>query len=86
MGINPGSAGMSKSNAGARHKKARPEPSSPAYVDRRFAADYLGLAEQTLNNDQVTGKLNVPFYRFGRAVRYRLDELEAWAAARRVER
>ena len=75
---------MSKLKAEARSK--REEGLSVFYVDRKFAATYLGLAEQTLNNDQVTGKLGVPFYRFGRAVRYRLDELDAWAAARRVER
>lgn len=62
------------------------EPTSFTYVTRRSAASYLGLAEQTLNNDQVTGKLAIPFYRFGRAIRYRLDELDEWAAARKVER
>ena len=34
---------------------------------------------------EVTGKLAIPFYRFGRAIRYRLDELDRWAAARKVE-
>jgi hypothetical protein len=75
---------MSRSNAGARHKKGL--PTTFTYVTRRSAASYLGLAEQTLNNDQVTGKLAIPFYRFGRAIRYRLDELDDSAAARKVER
>ena len=66
--------------------QSEPEFRGGRYVTRRSAASYLGLAEQTLNNDQVTGKLAIPFYRFGRAIRYRLDELDEWAAARKVER
>ena len=65
--------------------QSKPEFRGGQYVSRKVAAIYLGLAEQTLNNDQVTGKLAIPFYRFGRAIRYRLDELDRWAAARKVE-
>jgi hypothetical protein len=74
---------MSRSKVGARHKRS--QPVGGTFVNRKDAAAYLGLAEQTLNNDQVTSKLGVPFYRFGRAIRYRLDELDAWATARKVE-
>ncbi|ODT80978.1 MAG: hypothetical protein ABS76_14420 [Pelagibacterium sp. SCN 64-44] len=46
------------------------------------AAEYLGLAQNTLRVRRVTG-INTPiFCRLGRSVRYRLSDLEAFVATR----
>ena len=55
-------------------------------VERMFlttveAARYLGLSPHTLKRYRVTGDGPV-FHRFGGLVRYRRDDLDAWAAAR----
>ena len=53
------------------------------YLSTREAACYLGLSVRTLNRYRVSGDGPV-FHRFGgRAVRYRRDDLDDWAAARR---
>ena len=68
------------------------EPEGPAgrgmdqrYVDTREAAKRLGLAPGTLARYRVTGE-GPWFYRLGRCVRYRGDDLEEWAAGRRGRR
>ena len=52
------------------------------YLSTREAAHYLGLAPRTLNRYRVSGDGPV-FHRFGGRVRYRREDLDAWAAARR---
>ena len=53
------------------------------YFSTREAAHYLGLSVRTLNRYRVSGDGPV-FHRFGgRVVRYRRDDLDGWAAARR---
>ncbi len=52
-------------------------------VDTKAAADHLGLAVVTLERARVVGD-GPAFCRFGRAVRYRLCDLDEWASARRV--
>ena len=52
------------------------------YLPTREAAHYLGLSARTLNRYRVSGDGPV-FHRFGGRVRYRRDDLDAWAAARR---
>lgn len=65
----------------------RPE-SRPSFAEERMtrqeAAGYLGLSFSTLENDVVTGRLGVPFYRVGRKPLYRRSDLDAWLEARRV--
>ena len=56
-----------------------------AYVDTREAADRLGLSPRTLDRYRGTGAGPV-FHRLGGCVRYRLEELEAWAAGRQGPR
>ena len=53
-----------------------------AYVDTREAAGRLGLSPRTLDRYRATGA-GPAFHRFGSRVRYRCEELEAWAAGRR---
>lgn len=49
------------------------------------AARLIGLAEATLATDRVTGRLNIPFYKFGSAVRYSRGDLLDWARRHRRE-
>ena len=55
------------------------------YVDTREAAEQLGLSPSTLERYRITGA-GPRYYRFGGCVRYRGDDLEAWAAGRRERR
>ena len=52
------------------------------YLSTCEAAEYLGLSARTLRRYRVTGDGPV-FHRFGARVRYRREDLDAWAAARR---
>lgn len=53
-------------------------------LDREAAARYLGVAFSTLENDVVTQRLGVPFYRIGRKPYYRRSDLDQWIESRRV--
>ncbi len=55
-------------------------------VPTSLAARYLGFAEVTLEADRAHQKLGIPFYKLGRAVRYDLDELDAWLSSRRASK
>jgi excisionase family DNA binding protein len=48
------------------------------------AAKYLNCAAITLAKDRCDRKLGIPFYKLGRSVRYRKDDLDLWMADRRV--
>ena len=63
----------------ARRRKDR------RYVDTREAAERLGLSPSALARYRTTGA-GPWYYRFGGCVRYRGDDLEAWAAGRRGRR
>ncbi len=52
------------------------------YLSTCEAAEYLGLSARTLRRYRVTGDGPV-FHRFGARVRYRREDLDAWAGARR---
>ena len=71
----------------ARLEHRGPGPDRPArrekrgYVDTREAAERLGLSPSTLARYRITGA-GPRYYRFGGCVRYRGDDLEAWAAGR----
>jgi predicted DNA-binding transcriptional regulator AlpA len=52
------------------------------FIDECQVADLLCQSVRTIQKWRVTG--NGPgFYKLGRSVRYRLDEVLAWAEARR---
>ena len=51
------------------------------WVNTEVAASYLGLAVSTLEKARVYGN-SPPFSKAGRAVRYRLSDLDSWMAAR----
>ena len=52
------------------------------YLDTREAAAWLGLSPEMLERYRVRGE-GPEFQRFGARVRYQLEDLEAWATARR---
>jgi hypothetical protein len=52
------------------------------FLSNDEAAAFLNLSPQTLNKYRVIGG-GPPFRKFGRRVRYALEDLESWAAARR---
>jgi len=54
------------------------------YMKEPEAAAYLNCAPITLAKDRCDRKLGIPFYKLGRSVRYRKDELDAWMQSRRV--
>lgn len=56
------------------------------FLDDRALASLLGIAEKTPAQWRYTGKFSkeLPFYRFGRSVRYRRSDIEAFIANRRV--
>lgn len=56
---------------------------TPLAVDEDAAAARIGLAVSTLQKKRVSGD-GPPFVKLGRAVRYRLADLDAWVAARVV--
>ncbi|MFN3953250.1 MAG: helix-turn-helix transcriptional regulator [Pararhodobacter sp.] len=58
----------------------------PIFVDTAEAARRLGLSLSTLEKYRFYRAADAPpFVRIGRAVRYRVTDLEAWAAARGAE-
>ena len=63
---------------GHAHTRNAPTPSHKAFLDTRQAADYLNLSPNTLHRWRWSG--DGPRYRkFGRSVRYALDDLDAFA-------
>lgn len=54
------------------------------YLCTKEAARFLRVSTSALEKGRAgLGNINPPFVRFGRAIRYRLDELIAWADAHR---
>ncbi|MBB5685657.1 helix-turn-helix transcriptional regulator [Sphingobium boeckii] len=49
-------------------------------VDTAIAAKRLGLSKKTLTNRRIYGG-GPPFLKMGKAVRYRVSDLDAWVAA-----
>jgi len=54
------------------------------YRDEKWTAEFTGRKLPTLRNDRSLGR-GIPFYRFGKSIRYREDEVIAWCESRRVE-
>lgn len=53
------------------------------WVNTEEAARHIGLAVSTLQKARLYGN-SPPYSKAGRAVRYRLSDLDAWMAARTV--
>ena len=48
------------------------------------AAEYLGVAQQTLTIWRCVKRYNIPFVKVGSRVKYRREDLDAWLASRTV--
>ena len=57
-------------------------PIRPQFLSNDEAAIFLTLSPRTLEKMRVVGG-GPPFSKLGRRVTYAIDDLEAWAAARR---
>lgn len=53
-------------------------------LTERETAAYLAIGMASLANWRSTGKVNIPCVRLGRAVRYRVSDLERFIAAQTV--
>ena len=56
----------------------------PALLTRDEAAEYLGIAPQTLAVWAVTGRYNLPFVKIGRCARYKKIDLDKFIERRTV--
>lgn len=59
-------------------------------VDEKVAAKYIGMSVPFLRQSRMEDALETrtpgpPYLKVGRAVRYLLEDLDAWLAAHRVE-
>lgn len=62
-------------------KHARPLDDT---LNRRDAAEYIGVSYSTLRNWASTGDQEIPYYKPGREARYRREDLDAWLETQRV--
>jgi len=56
----------------------------PALLTREQAAEYLGIAAQTLAVWATTGRYDLPFIKVGRCARYRKADLDKFIERRTV--
>jgi hypothetical protein len=56
----------------------------PNYVDEKEVSRITGRAVQTLRNDRFHGR-GLPYHKFGRQVRYSLEEVLDYLKNRRIE-
>lgn len=61
-----------------------PEKPQRVLFNQDQAAEYLGLKPETLATWRSTQRYHLPFIRVGRAVRYRLSDLESFLEERTV--
>jgi len=59
-------------------------PHHDRLIDRREAAELLGVKTQTLASWASTGRHGLPYLKFGRSVRYRLNDIHRWLEERGV--
>ena len=53
-----------------------------AFVDAREAAYTMNLPMYYLTNAAQRAKMDIPYYRIGRMIRFKLSELAEWMAGR----
>lgn len=51
---------------------------STEWLTPKQAAEYLGCSRSMLDKDRITGLHGIPFYRFGRLIRYSRKALDAY--------
>ena len=60
-----------------------PPPISRRWVSEKQASDHLGCSMSTLAKDRVTGLLGIHFYRLGRHIRYKIEDLDVFLESTR---
>lgn len=63
-----------------RMPRSTPTQSAPVWVGLAPAAERVSLCERTLRRAMANGELTG--YRFGKALRVKLSELDAWAESK----
>jgi predicted DNA-binding transcriptional regulator AlpA len=80
------SKSINVSDVGNGPNNDRPVPSLQPFerlISESEIEDYFGMSRRSLPNARLCGRDHPPFYRIGgRAIRYRLSEVEAWLKAR----
>lgn len=59
-----------------------PTIAPPRFLSSDQAAEYLGVAPQTLRAWRYLKRYALPYTRVGRLVRYRVADLDAWLESR----
>ncbi|MDK2849084.1 MAG: hypothetical protein PWP34_2437 [Desulfuromonadales bacterium] len=64
---------------------------APAALQEKDAAEYIGMSVHFLRADRLNGHLpnrtpGPPFLKIGRAIRYRVADLDEWLQERLVDR
>lgn len=54
------------------------------FINRKEAAEYIGVTEGTLANWDCTKRYEIPKYKIGRLVKYRKADLDKWLETRKV--
>ncbi len=72
---------LTLSNAPAR-QQALDNLHSSSLLSRQRAAEYLGMAPQTLAVWASTGRYGLRFIKVGRIAKYRKSDLDAWLDSR----
>ena len=60
------------------------ETTAPFYIDERKVSEITGLTVSCLRAHRFR-RVGIPFFKIGRAVRYRLDEVESYMNSRKVK-
>lgn len=60
-------------------------------IDEAAAAQYISMSVAFLRADRCRGRtgsrtVGPPWYKFGRSIKYSIDDLDAWVAAHRIDR
>lgn len=76
----PRNATTTPNRAARRHSDA--PPIVPLFISLAEAGIRVGLCERTVRRAIAAGEL--PGYKFGKAVRVRLDELDAWTESKAI--
>ena len=66
-----------------KNPASTPKPLSPSLTERA-AADYTGLSVRTMQKRRFE-RQDPPYLKIGRSVRYKLEDLDAFLAAHRVD-
>ena len=74
---------LGEADQGASQGDSHMNHANGEYLSTRRAAAALGLSPRTLDRYRETGK-GPAYHRFGQRIVYRRDDLDAWAAKRRV--